>query len=64
MIDEGVDWLGERAATLWWMMYVAIFVSVPFTTYVVLAGLQTVPQELYEAAAIDGAPAVANVVRG
>ncbi len=55
LIDEGIDWLGDTRQAMFWMMFVAIFVSIPFTTYVVLAGLQTVPQELYEAAAIDGA---------
>jgi multiple sugar transport system permease protein len=55
LIDEPIDWLGETGKAMWAMMFVAIFVSVPFTTYVVLAGLQTVPQEFYEAAAIDGA---------
>ena len=29
--------------------------SVPFTTYVILAGLQGIPRELYEAARVDGA---------
>ena len=31
------------------MIAVAIFVSLPFTTYVLLAGLQSIPGELYEA---------------
>jgi ABC-type sugar transport system permease subunit len=31
---------------------------VPFTTYVLLSGLQGIPNELYEAARIDGASAV------
>ncbi|MFD0329312.1 ABC transporter permease subunit [Streptacidiphilus monticola] len=33
----------------------AVFVSLPFTTYTLLAGLQTVPAEVYEAAKVDGA---------
>jgi multiple sugar transport system permease protein len=36
-------------------MAVAVFVSVPFTTFVFLAGLQTVPHDVLEAAQIDGA---------
>jgi multiple sugar transport system permease protein len=36
------------------MMAVAVFVSLPFTTYVLLAGLQAVPGDLYEAAKVDG----------
>ena len=36
-------------------MGVAVFVSLPFTTYTLLAGLQTIPEELLEAAEMDGA---------
>jgi multiple sugar transport system permease protein len=39
-------------------MGVAVFVSVPFTTFVFLAGLQTVPHDVLEAAQIDGASRV------
>jgi multiple sugar transport system permease protein len=39
-------------------MAVAVFVSVPFTTFVFLAGLQTVPDDVLEAAQIDGASRV------
>ena len=49
------DWLGRPQAAFVWMMVVAIFVSLPFTTYALLAGLQTIPTELYEAARVDGA---------
>lgn len=34
---------------------VAVFVSIPFTTYTILAGLQGIPGDVYEAAAVDGA---------
>ena len=37
------------------MMIVGIFVSLPFTTYAILAGLQTIPDEVYEASRVDGA---------
>lgn len=36
-------------------MAVAIFVSLPFTTYTLLAGLQTIPGDVIEAAEVDGA---------
>ncbi len=49
------DWLGRPVAAFTWMVAVAIFVSLPFTTYALLAGLQTIPGELYEAARVDGA---------
>ncbi|HEY7597791.1 MAG TPA: sugar ABC transporter permease [Actinophytocola sp.] len=39
-------------------MAVAVFVSIPFTAFVFLAGLQTVPDDVLEAAQIDGASRV------
>ncbi|MEO3768736.1 sugar ABC transporter permease [Streptomyces sp. B8F3] len=55
LIDGPKDWLGDPATAWPWMMFVAVFVSLPFTTYTLLAGLQTIPHEVYEAARIDGA---------
>jgi ABC-type sugar transport system permease subunit len=52
------DWLGTPAVSFWWLMAVAIFVSLPFTTYVILAGLQSIPTDIYEAARVDGATGV------
>lgn len=49
------DWLGRSCAAFWWMVVVAVFVSLPFTTYALLAGLETIPGSVYEAARVDGA---------
>jgi multiple sugar transport system permease protein len=49
------DWLGRHWSALVWMMAVAVFVSVPFSTYALIAGLQTISPDVYEAARIDGA---------
>ncbi|WP_431782491.1 carbohydrate ABC transporter permease [Streptomyces chumphonensis] len=54
LIDAPRDWLGSPATAWPWMMCVAVFVSLPFTTYTLLAGLQTIPGEVYEAARVDG----------
>jgi len=48
-------WLGRPDSAMAWMILVAIFVSLPFTTYTLLAGLQTIPPELFEASRVDGA---------
>jgi multiple sugar transport system permease protein len=52
---EGYGWTRHPGTAFAWAMAVAVFVSLPFTTYTVLAGLQTVPGETVEAARIDGA---------
>jgi multiple sugar transport system permease protein len=49
------DWLGRPWSAFVWMMVVAVFVSLPFSTYALLAGLQTISPEVYEAARVDGA---------
>lgn len=49
------DWLGRPDSAMAWMIAVAVFVSLPFSTYVLMAGLQSIPGELYEAARADGA---------
>jgi multiple sugar transport system permease protein len=52
---SAADPLGQAASAMPWLMFVAIFVSLPFTTYTILAGLATIPGEVYEAARVDGA---------
>jgi multiple sugar transport system permease protein len=55
---EGYGWTRHPGTAFAWAMVVAVFVSLPFTTYTILAGLQTVPGETVEAARIDGAGGV------
>jgi multiple sugar transport system permease protein len=55
IIDEPYGFLKNATAGFLSAMAVAVFVSVPFSTFVVLAGLQTVPHDVLEAAQIDGA---------
>jgi ABC-type sugar transport system permease subunit len=55
IIHASHDWLGDSGTAFWAMVLVGIVVSIPFTTYVILAGLQSIPQDLYEAARVDGA---------
>lgn len=55
VIDKSIDWLGEPRGAFVWMMGCAVFISIPFTTYVLLAGMQTMSHEVLEAARVDGA---------
>ena len=55
LISEPVDWVGNPSTSFYFLMWVAIFVSIPFTTFVLLAGLQSIPNDIVEAASVDGA---------
>jgi multiple sugar transport system permease protein len=57
LIARPVDWLGDDSTVMGAIIAVGVFVSLPFTTYVLLAGLAAIPGEVYEAARVDGASA-------
>ncbi|MFB7273862.1 carbohydrate ABC transporter permease [Streptomyces sp. NPDC056244] len=56
-LGEGRDWLSGLATALPAVIVVGIWAGMPQTTVALLAGLQNTPQELHEAAALDGAGA-------
>ncbi len=55
VLPHPVDFLGDDRWTMPSMIAVGVFVSLPFTCYVLLAGLAAIPDDVCEAARIDGA---------
>ena len=55
LVNEPVDFLGDDRFTMPSMIAVGVFVSIPFTAYVLLAGLNSIPEDVFEAARVDGA---------
>ena len=55
LIKEKIIWLGVPATAMLSVQIVNIWRGIPFFGISLLAGLQAIPQELYEAADIDGA---------
>jgi ABC-type sugar transport system permease subunit len=55
LISENVDWLAGISLALPAVIVVGVWAGMPQTTVVLLAGLQNVPLDLHEAAALDGA---------
>ncbi|KQR40160.1 MULTISPECIES: carbohydrate ABC transporter permease [Microbacterium] len=49
------DWLGDSSIVIWVILFITCFTLGGNTTLIYLANLQSVPQELIEAARIDGA---------
>jgi multiple sugar transport system permease protein len=54
LLKEPIDWLADTKQSFIWLMVVAIFVSIPFTAFVILAGLSTVPNDIMEASKVVG----------
>ena len=55
LIDAPVDWLGQMPNAMISIILVGAWKYFPFVVIVVLARLQSIPEQLYEAATIDGA---------
>jgi raffinose/stachyose/melibiose transport system permease protein len=48
------DWLGDPRSALWSIVAVIVWQFGGYSMVIFLAGLQSVPKEIYEAAAVDG----------
>ncbi len=57
LLDQGVNFLGDSSVALWSVAGVYVWKWFGITMIYWLAALQTVPEEVYEAARIDGAGA-------
>ena len=55
LIDTNIQWLAQSATAFPVQILIGILVSIPFTVTIFLGGLSSVPEELYDAAAIEGA---------
>lgn len=57
IIDKYVIWLGTPAGALTMCILADVWKEAPFIMLLILAALQTIPNDLYEAAKVDGANA-------
>jgi multiple sugar transport system permease protein len=57
IVDGKIPWLGKPALAMAAVQTVNIWRGAPFFGMIILAGLVTVPQELYDAATVDGSTA-------
>jgi multiple sugar transport system permease protein len=60
LIKEKISWLSDINLALPAITAINIWLGIPFNMSLLLAGLQGIPKELYEAAAIDGASRAAR----
>jgi multiple sugar transport system permease protein len=55
LIDTGINWLGEPSLAMVALIIADVWKTTPFISIILLAGLQSISQDLYEAHAMDGA---------
>jgi multiple sugar transport system permease protein len=55
LLPGPVDWLGDPHAVLWIIIAIGIWNTLGYNLIYFLAGLQTIPADLYEASRMDGA---------
>jgi multiple sugar transport system permease protein len=58
VLQTEVNWLASPATALWALTFINIWSGYPFFMISLLAGLQGISSDLYEAAAVDGASGV------
>ena len=54
IIGSPISWLGDPTAAFWALVIADAWKTTPFVFLILLAGLQSIPHELYEALEIDG----------
>ncbi|MFM1859074.1 MAG: Trehalose transport system permease protein SugA [Pseudomonadota bacterium] len=57
LITEGVAWTANPDLALWSVIAVDVWKTTPFMALLILAALQTLPKDIYEAAKLEGASA-------
>ena len=51
----GVDWIADPKIAIWTLMFIISWKYIGFAVILMIAGMQSIPEELYEAAMVDGA---------
>ncbi|HEY9769998.1 MAG TPA: sugar ABC transporter permease [Coleofasciculaceae cyanobacterium] len=55
LIDTGINWLGSPALAMVALIIADVWKTTPFISIILLAGLQSISEDLYEAHKMDGA---------
>ncbi len=56
IIAKGIAWTADPSLLLGVVIFIDVWVTTPFMVLLILAGLQLIPEELYEAAEVSGVP--------
>ncbi|MEH7225548.1 sugar ABC transporter permease [Bacillus sp. JJ1566] len=55
LIDTPIAWLSEPTRAIWAVILANVWVGIPFNMLLISTGITSLPKEIYESAAIDGA---------
>jgi trehalose/maltose transport system permease protein len=55
LIEQPIAWLASSNTQIWSLIFVDVWKTTPFFALLILAGLQTISGDIYEAADVDGA---------
>lgn len=53
---NAVQWLADPDVALYSLVFVSVWKSIGFYTLIIIAALQSIPKDIYEAASLDNAP--------
>ena len=57
LINTGINWLGNPTLAMVALVIADVWKTTPFISIILLAGLQSIPEDIYEAHSLDGANA-------
>jgi len=63
LIRTGINWLGDPTLAMFAVIFADVWKTTPFISILLLAGLQSISPDLYEAHSIDGATPWQNFTR-
>lgn len=52
---ERINWMGTEFGAFWALVFADVWKTTPFVVLILLAGLQAIPEDLYQQAKVDGA---------
>ena len=54
IIQEKITWLGSPTNAIWVVIFAVVWMGIPFFGIMIMAALQSIPDDIFEAANIDG----------
>ena len=58
LISENIEWLTKPKTAMFALICANVWIGIPFNMILISTGLTTIPKELYESSAMDGANAI------